>query len=196
EEPEPKTTIFVGNLFYDVTSDDLRRFFMKFGDVQRVNLIHDQRGISKGFGYVDFESIESAQRAIEEMHLQIFEGRRISVMFAQNGMKKHKVSPPSKSLYIGNLPFEMTDRDLNDLFNDVVNVIDVRVAIDRRTGQPRGFAHADFVDLESASNAMEILSKKMPYGKKLRLDYSSKHKGINNPNSRQVEEEQPQQQQE
>ncbi|PYH81692.1 RNA-binding domain-containing protein [Aspergillus uvarum CBS 121591] len=195
EEPQPKTTIFVGNLFYDVTSDDLRRFFTKFGDVQRVNLIHDQRGISKGFGYVDFESIESAQRAIEEMHLQIFEGRRISVMFAQNGMKKHKVSPPSKSLYIGNLPFEMTDRDLNDLFNDVVNVIDVRVAIDRRTGQPRGFAHADFVDLESACNAMEILSKKMPYGKKLRLDYSSKHKGINNPNSRRVEEEQQQQQQ-
>ncbi|RAL09807.1 nucleic acid-binding protein, partial [Aspergillus homomorphus CBS 101889] len=178
-EPEPKTTIFIGNLFYDVTAEDLKNQFSKFGTVRRVNLIHDQRGISKGFGYVDYDSVEAAQRAIQEMHLRIFEGRRASVQFAQTQMKQQRDSRPSKSLYIGNLPFEMTDSDLNELFSDIVNVIDVRVAIDRRTGQPRGFCHADFVDLESSRNAMEALSRKMPYGKKLRIDYSTKHKGLN-----------------
>ena len=48
---------------------------------------------------------------------------------------------------------------------------DVRVAIDRRTGQPRGFAHADFLDVESATKAKELLSKKELYGRWLRLDY-------------------------
>ncbi|PYH41193.1 nucleic acid-binding protein, partial [Aspergillus saccharolyticus JOP 1030-1] len=185
--PEPKTTVFLGNLFYDVTAEDLKNHFAQFGEVRRVNLIMDGRGISKGFGYLDFDSIESAQRAIEEMHMRIYEGRRISVMYAQTKMRRPISSPPSKSLYIGNMPFEMTDRDLNDLFSDIPGVIDVRVAIDRRTGQPRGFAHADFVDLEHSREAKEILMNKNPYGRKLRVDYSSKHKGINDPKGEKTE---------
>ena len=82
-------------------------------------------------------------------------------------------NPPSKTLFIGNLAFEMSDADLNKLFRDIRNVIDVRVAIDRRTGQPRGFAHADFVDEESAVAARDVLADKEIYGRKLRVDYSA-----------------------
>lgn len=81
-------------------------------------------------------------------------------------------NPPSKTLFIGNMSFEMTDRDLNNLFRGIRNVIDVRVAIDRRTGQPRGFAHADFVDIKSAMEAMKVLQGKENYGRTLRVDYS------------------------
>lgn len=87
--------------------------------------------------------------------------------------KRNKVqNAPSKTLFIGNMSFEMTDRDLNNLFRGIRNVIDVRVAIDRRTGQPRGFAHADFVDVKSAMEAMKVLDGKETYGRKLRVDYS------------------------
>jgi nucleolin len=81
--------------------------------------------------------------------------------------------PPSKTLFIGNMSFEMSDKDLNDLFREIRNVLDVRVAIDRRTGQPRGFAHADFVDIASAQAAKEILQDKEIYGRKLRVDWST-----------------------
>jgi len=67
----------------------------------------------------------------------------------------------------------MSDTDLNKLFRDIRNVIDVRVAIDRRTGQPRGFAHADFLDTESAVKGMELLQGKEIYGRTLRVDYST-----------------------
>lgn len=79
---------------------------------------------------------------------------------------------PSKTLFIGNMSFEMSDKDLNELFRDVQNVIDVRVAIDRKTGQPRGFAHADFIDVRSAEKAFEQLKGKEVYGRRLRVDYS------------------------
>lgn len=79
---------------------------------------------------------------------------------------------PSKTLFIGNMSFEMSDKDLNDLFRDIRNVMDVRVAIDRRTGQPRGFAHADFVDVQSATKAREVLKEKVIYGRQLRVDFS------------------------
>jgi nucleolin len=70
------------------------------------------------------------------------------------------------------MSFEMSDKDLNDLFREIRNVMDVRVAIDRRTGQPRGFAHADFIDVASATRAKEVLSDKTVYGRQLRVDYS------------------------
>ena len=80
---------------------------------------------------------------------------------------------PSKTLFIGNIPFEMFDADLNKLFKDIKNVIDVRVAIDRRTGQPRGFAHADFKDVDSAVAGKAALADQELYGRKLRVDYSA-----------------------
>jgi len=84
---------------------------------------------------------------------------------------------PAKTLFIGNMSFEMSDKDLNDLFREIKNVLDVRVAIDRRSGQPRGFAHADFIDVASAQKAMEILRNKEVYGRKLRVDYSNSNTG-------------------
>ena len=85
-----------------------------------------------------------------------------------------KENQPSKTLFIGNLAFEMSDADLNKLFRNIRNVIDVRVAIDRRTGQPRGFAHADFVDTDSAVEGKKKLEEQEPiYGRKLRVDYSA-----------------------
>jgi RNA recognition motif-containing protein len=107
------------------------------------------------------------------MHTQIFEGRRIVVQYSATNFRPNMgAKPPSKTLYIGNLSFDMSDRELNDLFKDIRNVIDVRVAIDRKTGLPRGFAHADFIDIASAQVAYEQLSNKAPHGRRLRVDFS------------------------
>ena len=141
------------------------------------------------FGYVEYADPAAATKAIESLNQQVFEGRRLTVQYT---LRKERSVPsgmtsrntPSKTLFIGNMSFEMTDKDLNDLFRKIKNVIDVRVAIDRRTGQPRGFAHADFVDVASASKAFEILQSKEIYGRKLRVDYSlSSTQTRNNPST-------------
>lgn len=135
------------------------------------------------FGYAYFKNIADAQAAIDNLDMQVFEGRNLIVQFTKakssdRFMKRseggvREPSPPSKSLFLGNLSFEMSDKDLNDLFREIRNVTDVRVAIDRRTGQPRGFAHADFIDIESATRAKEALTGKSVYGRELRVDFSS-----------------------
>jgi nucleolin len=116
------------------------------------------------------------------MNQSIFQGRRIAVQFHRrrepiNLTQPKRYNEPSKTLFIGNMSFEMSDKDLNDLFREVRNVVDVRVAIDRRTGAPRGFAHADFIDVESAMKAREYLKDKEIYGRKLRVDYSMSSTG-------------------
>lgn len=108
---------------------------------------------------------------------QVFAGRRLVVSYSkpkglvEEGEHRPK-NPPSRTLFVGNMAFNMSDRDLNALFSKIRNVIDVRVAIDRRTGQPRGFAHADFTDVESAARAYENLQGKVINGRALRVDYS------------------------
>ena len=139
--------------------------------------------IATRFGYVTFETVEAAQRAIDLYNLQNFEGRRLSVQFSLQGTdgrssrqpsgEERPKNPPTKTLFIGNMSFDMSDRDLNNLFREIKNVLDVRVAIDRRTGQPRGFAHADFVDIASAERAMRELSGKVISGRALRVDFST-----------------------
>jgi nucleolin len=125
------------------------------------------------FGYVEFATTAQATAAIEGKHQSVYEGRRLVVNYQAATKRENGVNAPSKTLFIGNLAFEMSDADLNKLFRDIRNVIDVRVAIDRRTGQPRGFAHADFVDVESAQKGHEALKDKEVYGRKLRVDYSA-----------------------
>ncbi|KAL4802990.1 hypothetical protein BDV18DRAFT_146022 [Aspergillus unguis] len=170
----PNETVFIGNLFYDVTAEDLKAQMIKYGVVQAVNIIYDSRGISKGYGYVQFDSKDAAQRAIDAMHMRIFEGRRVTMYFAQTRVaKKWKRSSPTNTLYIGNMPYEMTDRDINDLVKDVSGLIDVRVTVDRESGQLRGYFHAEFIDVASAEIAFEKISNKKPYGRRLRVDFSN-----------------------
>lgn len=198
-------TIYIGNLFFDVKEHDLEKEFSKAGKVMKTKIIYDQRGLSKGyvhvgfvltvkiclipyrFGYVDFATLEEADRAISMFNMQNYEGRRMTVQHTiQKAYKRPEGSvnqaprephPPSKTLFIGNMAFDMSDRDLNQLFRDIKNVVDVRVAIDRRTGQPRGFAHADFVDVSSAEKAMAELAGKEVCGRYLRVDFSASTRG-------------------
>ncbi|ORY05720.1 hypothetical protein BCR34DRAFT_543805 [Clohesyomyces aquaticus] len=173
----PVKTVYVGNLYYEVTQDQLQRVFSRFGPVDSVKIVYDNRGLSRGFAYIEYQNITDAQAAVENLDMQVFEGRNLVVQFhrpraATKPFGEQAANPPSKTLFIGNMSFEMSDKDLNDLFKEIRNVMDVRVAIDRRTGQPRGFAHADFIDVASATKAREILKEKTIYGRQLRVDFS------------------------
>lgn len=80
----------------------------------------------------------------------------------------------TSTLYIGNIPYELTDVDLQDLFADVQGITDVRIPVDRATGLPRGFGHVDFATESAAVAAKEILARKAPYGRKMIVNYAKR----------------------
>lgn len=90
---------------------------------------------------------------------------------------------PTNSIYIGNIPYEASDADLNKMFRSLDKVRDIRVAIDRNTGWPRGFAHADFHDVESAQKAYEFLQGQTLNGRSLRVDYAEPRDGLRSNNN-------------
>jgi RNA recognition motif-containing protein len=72
--------IYVGNLSYNVTEDDLREAFGAFGEVTSANIIKDKfTGQSKGFGFVEMSAKEQAQAAIAGMNGKELKGRALNV---------------------------------------------------------------------------------------------------------------------
>lgn len=72
--------IYVGNLSFDVTEEDLRSAFEAFGKVETINLIKDRdSGRPKGFGFVEMPSGEEATKAIEALNSQELKGRAMNV---------------------------------------------------------------------------------------------------------------------
>lgn len=72
--------LYVGNLSYSSTEDDLRRAFEAFGNVETVDVIKDRyTGESKGFGFVEMTDRSEAQKAIEGLNGSDMNGRTITV---------------------------------------------------------------------------------------------------------------------
>ena len=72
--------IYVGNLPYNLSDDDLRAAFSEFGEVSSVNIIMDRMsGQSKGFGFVEMPDDSAAEEAIEALNESALNGRNIKV---------------------------------------------------------------------------------------------------------------------
>ncbi|HBH50116.1 MAG TPA: RNA-binding protein, partial [Bacteroidales bacterium] len=72
--------IFVGNLNFKVEEDDLRDIFEEYGTVSSAKIITDKfSGRSKGFGFVEMDDPESANKAIEELNGATLENRNMVV---------------------------------------------------------------------------------------------------------------------
>ncbi|MBL0174588.1 MAG: RNA-binding protein [Ignavibacteria bacterium] len=72
--------IYVGNLSYSVTDNDLRKAFQDFGEVSSVNLISDKlTGRSKGFGFVEMPNASEAEAAMKSLNGTDLMGRTITV---------------------------------------------------------------------------------------------------------------------
>ena len=73
-------TIYVGNVPYSMTEDDLQKVFAEFGNVSSAKIIADKySGRSKGFGFVDMDDEGEGQAAIEALNGKDFSGRQLKV---------------------------------------------------------------------------------------------------------------------
>ena len=72
--------IYVGNLVWDATADDLLALFQEHGAVARAQVITDREtGRSRGFGFVEMDNDAEAQKAIEALNGSNFKGRPLTV---------------------------------------------------------------------------------------------------------------------
>lgn len=86
--------IYIGNLPYEVTEDEVQQLFAAHGTVASVNLIKDRdTGNSKGFGFVEMENQAEAEKAIKELDGSEVNGRNIK---ANQAHPKNDRSKPKR----------------------------------------------------------------------------------------------------
>lgn len=132
---------------------------------------------------MSFDSAQELQEACANVNGSFWHGRRITCIprdadsgrsGGSAGRQHGRNSPkePTSQLFVGNIPYETTDAELNRLFRGFDNLKDVRVAVDRTTGWPRGFAHVDFATVESAAEAKRKLEGAKLGDRPLRIDFA------------------------
>jgi len=142
------TNVYVKNISADVTDDEFRELFAKYGDVTSSSLAREaETGKSRGFGFVNFTTHEAAAKAVEELNGNEFHGQELYVGRAQ---KKHereeelrksyeaaRLEKANKyqgvNLYIKNLDDEVDDDKLRQMFSEFGQITSAKVMRDAVT---------------------------------------------------------------
>jgi nucleolin len=146
EESEGSATLWVGNLTWNIDDDALYQEFSSYEGLVSARVITDKEsGRSRGFGYVDFSNEEVAKKAHAEKTGALLDGRDMRIDFAgkkpqdanprdraAERQKKYgdEVSPPSDTLFVGNLPFDASEAIVSDFFNTAAEVQSLRLPTD------------------------------------------------------------------
>ncbi|KAL7616563.1 hypothetical protein Lser_V15G01389 [Lactuca serriola] len=147
--------LFVKNLDPFVTDAKLEKIFGKFGRIHSSKIAKDDNGNSKGFGFVQFDSEESANDALTALDGTTFEGKIISV--AKFLKKSERKEPEFTNVYVKNLESDFTESLLREKFSEYGNVTSAVIMSDA-DGKSRGFGFVNFESHNSAKKAIEALN--------------------------------------
>lgn len=93
-------SVYVGNLPYDTTEEDVVELFKPFGEVNRAALVNDREtGRPRGFGFVEMPNDGEARKAIEELSGKDFKGRPLTVNEARNRSAQRNSANLSRSAH-------------------------------------------------------------------------------------------------
>ncbi|KPM34045.1 Polyadenylate-binding protein, cytoplasmic and nuclear [Neonectria ditissima] len=171
------TNVYVKNIQADVTDDDFRELFERFGDVTSSSLARDQEGKSRGFGFVNFTTHEAAYKAVDDLNNKDFRGQDLYVGRAQ---KKHereeelrksyeaaRLEKANKyqgvNLYIKNLDDDVDDEKLRQMFSEFGPITSAKVMRDTPTeGDEEPKEESDDKDKENKKEEEETASTPEP----------------------------------
>ncbi|KAJ3163276.1 Cleavage stimulation factor subunit 2 [Geranomyces variabilis] len=88
---------------------------------------------------------------------------------------------PSRVVFVGNIPYDLTETQLIDIFKEVGPVVSFRLVFDRDTGKPKGYGFCTFQDSETAASAVRNLNNYDVGGRQLRIDFAESDKEDNGP---------------
>ena len=89
--------VYVGNLSYDVTEQDLQELFKGIGGVRNVEIVYNRSTHrSKGYGFVEMLHKDEAMRAVEVLHDQFFMGRKLTVSGAKSKGQDERDDSPER----------------------------------------------------------------------------------------------------
>lgn len=168
-EPPEDAKLFVGNLPYDVDSEKLAHLFNQAGVVEISEVIFNREtDRSRGFGFVTMSTVEEAEKAVEMFNSYDLSGRLLTVnKAAPRGSQPER--PRAYRIYVGNLPWQVDDARLEQVFSEHGKVVGARVVCDQETGRSRGFGFVTMSDESELNDAIAALDGQSLDGRAIRV---------------------------
>lgn len=174
EDPEVVNaeTVFVGNVPTTCTQKELKKLFSQFGTVKSVRLrnlipLNPKRGKRLAFikkelhplqksitAYVRFDNEDNAHSATS-LNGHVYKDHHLRVDLTQDQTKETK-HDFKRSIFIGNLPFDVTDDDVWNAFEQCGQIESVRLIRDKATSVGKGFGYVLFEDEASVALALKL----------------------------------------
>eukprot|EP00899_Mesostigma_viride_P003527 jgi/Mesvir1/13175/Mv06138-RA.1 len=180
----PSARIYVGSIFYDISDEDVKKIFSSFGTVKSCQMVpNPETGKHKGYGFVDFENVESAKNAIEQMNGFELAGRQLKVGWAAStgmmgsapatGPSHAPAQPPSRCMLLINMVEpEGVDDELEEEVKEecgkhgAIERVVIHMATDA-TGKQFVKIFVLFVDTRGAATGVQALQGRWFGGKKI-----------------------------
>ncbi|KAF2683869.1 splicing factor, CC1-like protein [Lentithecium fluviatile CBS 122367] len=182
EDDRDKRTIFVQQISQRAETRHLRAFFERVGPVVEAQIVKDRvTGRSKGVGYVEFRNEESVKEAIELTgqklkgvpiiaQLTEAEKNRASRTTGEGGAAPGNNGAPFHRLFVGNIHFSVTEKDLEEIFIPYGQL--EQVTLQRDTDNPtrsKGYGFVQFVDPNHAKTALQEMNGFELAGRQIRV---------------------------
>jgi len=160
--------IFIKNLDKSIDNKDMYDTFSTFGAILSCKVATDEHGVSKGYGFVHFETEEAANKAIDKVNGMLLSDKKLYVgRFIPRKEREKELGEKAKrftNVYIKNFPDGMSDEKLRELFEKHGKITSYKVMYDE-TGKSRCFGFVAFEDAEAAEDAVTQLNGQEMDGK-------------------------------
>jgi len=160
--------IFVKNLAPSIDNKSLFDTFSMFGNILSCKVSTNAQRESLGYGFVHYESAESATQAVERVNGKVIASQKVIVAPFRSKKERgvEEAAGIFTNLYIKNVPEDATDDGFKDLFDKHGVITSHKLMVDAE-GKPRGFGFMNFETAEQAAAAVEALNGYEWNGKKL-----------------------------
>lgn len=155
--------VFIKNLDAAIDNKALHDTFAAFGNILSCKIAQDEYGNSRGYGFVHYETAESAQAAIKHVNgmllndKKVFVGHHIPKKERQSKFEEMKAN--FTNCYVKNIDTEVKEEEFRELFEKYGAITSASLAKDDN-GVSRGFGFVNFVNHDSAAKAVEELNDK------------------------------------
>ncbi|CAF3144105.1 unnamed protein product [Rotaria socialis] len=189
-QEEEVFTLFVKNLNFDTTDEDLEKHFSSIGScrayvAKKKDLKRPGQLLSMGYGFVEYSSVKLLEEALKQLQNSELQGHTLELKRSERTMKSNPHAKSNKrkrqiekeqqtsKILVKNIPFQANIKEIRELFRVFGELKFVRLPKKVDDERHRGFGFVDFISKNDAKNAFDALCHSTHlYGRRLVLEWA------------------------
>ena len=134
----------------NMSQKEFYNIFLKYGDISSAKIEYDENGKSKGYGYIYYYDVSSAEKAKLELNGKKFYEKKLEIVNCIPNINKKNVN--NLTLFLINLPSNITKKEIKSIFDKYGDIINIKLT-------DKGYAYITFSEYESALKCIKDIKK-------------------------------------